>query len=267
MEQIFRRYDIPLFWDNRMDIRHVALIRGLLSALDAVYSKFDTEHVLALAKSPLLGLDYTAVLELENYCYTWSISKEQWLTTWDNNPRGISAAFSEEDKAELERINATAQAIMEPLRHPQAALQDADGLQFASAIYGFLMEIDAREKLRSAFASEGLLYEQILQQNNEAWDVLMDLLDTMANVLEGHILPLEQLCELFRMGIEASDFGTIPNTLDQVAVGTADRIRPNEPKVVFVLGMNQGEFPPQLTVVTSILKSISADFQEYSSLS
>ena len=247
MEQIFQRYEIPLFWDNRMDIRHVALIRGLLSALDAVHSKFDTEHVLALAKSPLLGLDYTAVLELENYCYTWSISKEQWLTSWDNNPRGISAVVSEEDKAELERINATAQTIMEPLRYLQAALQDADGLQFASSIYGFLMEIDAREKLRSAFASEGLLYEQILQQNNEAWDVLMDLLDTMANVLEGHILPLEQLCELFRMGIEASDFGTIPNTLDQVAVGTADRIRPNEPKVVFVLGMNQGEFPPQLT--------------------
>ncbi len=247
MEQIFCRYEIPLFWDNRMDIRHVALIRGLLSALDAIHSNFDSEHVLAFAKSPLMGLDYTSVLELENYCYTWSINKDQWLTTWENNPRGISGSVSDSDREELARINVTAQSVMLPLRHLKDALHDADGLQFASALYAFLEEIDAREKLKSAFASESLLYEQILQQNNEAWDVLMDLLDTMAAVLEGHILPLDQLCELFRLGIEASDFGTIPNTLDQVAVGTADRIRPNEPKVVFVLGMNQGEFPPQLT--------------------
>ena len=247
MDQIFKRYEIPLFWDNRLAIQHVALIRGLLSALDAVYSKFDSAHVLSFAKSPLLGLDYTAVLELENYCYTWSVNKEQWLATWENNPRGISGAFSDEDRCELERINNTAHMIMEPLIHLSDSLIDADGMQFSSAVYSFLLETNARENLKQAFVTDSLLYEQILQQNNEAWNVLMDLLDTMANVLNGHILPLEQLCELFRMGIEASDFGTIPNTLDQVTVGTADRIRPNEPKVVFVLGMNQGEFPPQLS--------------------
>ncbi len=246
MEQLFRRYDIPLFWDNRMDIRHVAVVRGLLEALDAVQTGFATEHILALAKSPLMGLEHTAVLELENYCYLWSIKKEQWCQPFTGNPQGISNRFTDEDKELLERINATASAIMPPLLHLKEALSDADGLQFAQAVYGFLEEISARDRLKAAFAAENLLYEEMLQQNNEAWDILMDLLDTMATILKDQITPLEQLIELFRMGIEASDFGTIPNTLDQVAVGTADRIRPNAPKVVFVLGMNQGEFPPKI---------------------
>jgi len=246
MEQLFRRYDIPLFWDNRMDIRHVAVVRALLEALDAVQTNFATEHILALAKSPLMGLEHTAVLELENYCYLWSVKKEQWLQPFSGNPQGITARLDDEDKALLERINTTASAVMTPLLHLKEALSDADGLQFAQGVYSFLEEVSARDKLKAAFATEGLLYEEMLQQNNEAWDILMDLLDTMAAILKGQITPMDQLIELFRMGIEASDFGTIPNTLDQVAVGTADRIRPNAPKVVFVLGMNQGEFPPKI---------------------
>lgn len=250
MEQLFRRCDIPLFWDKRMDIKYVALIRAVLEALEAVQSNFNSEHILAFAKSPVLGLDYPAVLELENYCYVWNINKAQWLSPWENNPKGISGSFSDSDREELNRINETTRAVILPLLHLKEALQDADGFQFASALYAFLQEIDAAEKLKAAFAGDDLRYEQILEQNNEAWDILMDLLDTMATILKDHRLTLEQFCELFRMGIEASDFGSIPNTLDQVSVGTADRIRPNEPKVVFVLGMNQGEFPPQLTEQT-----------------
>ncbi|MGN0664877.1 MAG: PD-(D/E)XK nuclease family protein [Negativibacillus sp.] len=246
LEQMFRRYQIPLFWDNRMDIRHVTVIRAVLEALDAVQSKFDTAHVLALAKSPVMGLEQTAVLELENYCYTWNIQKEQWLHPMVNNPKGMVSGLSDEDQAALDRINQAASSVLWPLLHLRDAMEDADGLRFASGVYAFLEEIGAREHLKAAFGTESLLYEQILQQNNEAWDALMDLLDTMAGLLKGHVLPLEQLLELFRMGIEVSDFGAIPNTLDQVTVGTADRIRPNEPKVVFVLGMNQGEFPPLL---------------------
>ncbi len=246
MEQLFKRYEIPLFWDARMDIRHVALIRGLLSALDAVAENYATEHILAFAKSPLMGLDTTAVLELENYCYTWNIKKEQWLHHFEGNPRGISPVFKDEDREELERINVLAEAVIAPLKHLKENISEADGLTFAQYVYGFLEEINAREKLAAAFGREDLQYADILQQNSEAWDILMDILDTMANILKDHILPLDKLLELFRSALETCDFGTIPNTLDQVSVGTADRIRPNEPKVVFVLGMNQGEFPPPI---------------------
>ena len=37
--------------------------------------------------------------------------------------------------------------------------------------------------------------------------------------------------------------GVIPQTLDEVIFGSADRIRPSRPKIAFILGANQGEFP------------------------
>lgn len=247
VDALFRQHEIPLFRDRRREIRSVALIRGVQEALEAVRCNFATEHMLALAKSPLLGLDSTTVLELENYCRVWRIQRQQWLSPFEGNPDGLSARPDPEQAQRLERLNACAAALREPLLHLKEALQEADGLAFAQGIYGYLEEIGAREKLRQAFGREDLLYEKLLQENSEAWDLLMDLLDTLAQLLKGRVLPLEQLCELFRLGVEASDFGTIPNTLDQVTIGSADRIRPNEPKIVFVLGMNEGEFPPQLT--------------------
>ena len=60
-------------------------------------------------------------------------------------------------------------------------------------------------------------------------------------------LPPAQLRELFVMSSLSSDIGSIPNTLDQVSIGSADRMRPNQPKISFVMGLNLGEFPPQLS--------------------
>ena len=39
------------------------------------------------------------------------------------------------------------------------------------------------------------------------------------------------------------DIAGIPQSLDHVTVGTVDRMRPAQPKVVFVIGAVQGEFP------------------------
>lgn len=68
-----------------------------------------------------------------------------------------------------------------------------------------------------------------------------------AHVLQEIPLSLEQHRELFLMAALSSDIGSIPNTLDQVSIGSADRMRPNSPKATIVIGVNQGEFPPQLS--------------------
>lgn len=75
----------------------------------------------------------------------------------------------------------------------------------------------------------------------------MELLDVFAHVLQEIPLSLEQHRELFLMAALSSDIGSIPNTLDQVSIGSADRMRPNSPKATIVIGVNQGEFPPQLS--------------------
>ncbi len=248
LETLSQQYGIPLFWDRRKDIMTIPVTAFVTEALEAVRSNFETEHVLAVGKNPLAGLPYVHVLNLENYCYLWSIKRRQWLEPFQNNPRGLVEGFTEKDLAQLEQINQTAAAVVHPLCQLKERIEHCTGKEFAQAVYAYLEQTNIRQNIQQfqKEGEEGLLYQEYLQTNEEAWNVLMDLLDTIYHVLGDVPLPLDTMVDLFIMGLRCSDFGEIPNTLDQVVVGTADRMRPDKPKVTFVIGLNQGEFPPQL---------------------
>ena len=74
LETVFARYDIPYFADRRVDIQVHPLVNGIFCALDAVRGRFDSEAVLALAKTCMSGIDAVEAGLLENYCFTWGVS-------------------------------------------------------------------------------------------------------------------------------------------------------------------------------------------------
>lgn len=49
--------------------------------------------------------------------------------------------------------------------------------------------------------------------------------------------------QMFSLIISSEDLGSVPSGIDNVQIGQADRIRTDNPKAVFVLGANEGEFP------------------------
>ena len=71
----------------------------------------------------------------------------------------------------------------------------------------------------------------------------MNLLDTLAAAIGPRRLPLRVLASLFDSGAAAIRIGEIPQTLDQVIVGTADRIRPTGIRSAYVIGASAGVFP------------------------
>ena len=75
------------------------------------------------------------------------------------------------------------------------------------------------------------------------WDLLMNILDQCAMVLQNTVLGCARFTDLLRRVIAAGQLTTIPQGLDQVTVGSADRMRPDRPKFTFVVGAVQGEFP------------------------
>lgn len=251
IEDIFPKYQIPFFLDMREDVQSIPVFSLLFSALDAIRSNYDTQDVLALGKNPLMGLEETKIAMLENYCFLWGVNHKLWLGEegFENNPRGLVENFTEKDNEELAEIRKTASAIIEPLKTLKERIEYPTGKEFAQALYQFLLETKAKERLEENAGKVGSGEEEqrTLRLNQGAWDILMDLLDVFSHVLKEIRLPSEQLRELFQMAALSSDIGSIPNTLDQVSIGSADRMRPNHPKVTIVIGANQGEFPPQLS--------------------
>ena len=241
----FPRYGIPYFVDAPSDMENQPLIGAVLTALEVLRSGYDSQTVLTLAKSPLLGLDAEAVARLENYVYLWGIRGGAWRLPFAANPRGFSDAYTPEDEAFLAEINDLRRRITEPLQKLMEAVSGGFGRGFAHGIYGFLQEIHADEQL-TAYAQrlpQGAR-EAFLDENAQLWDMLMGVLDVFGQILGSVKMPWRRLCELFRLAAEGAELGNPPRTLDQIIVGKADRIRPGAVQTVFVLGANEGIFPP-----------------------
>ncbi|MEG2039394.1 MAG: 3'-5' exonuclease, partial [Oscillospiraceae bacterium] len=115
VEDIFERYGIPVFADKRDDLLAVPLVRGILAALDAIDKGFETQSLIAFAKSTLMGLSALEVASLENYCYIWNTKGAAWKNEFTANPNGLSDRFSDKDRKQLDEINVTRDKLIKPL--------------------------------------------------------------------------------------------------------------------------------------------------------
>ena len=150
----------------------------------------------------------------------------------------------ERDREQLEALNGSRSAVVEPLVRFAQRVAEADGEEMALAVYRLLEDVQAAEHLKelaARLAADGR--PELAERQLRLWDVLMAILDQSALVLKGCRLRHTRYAELLRLVILANDIASIPEGLDEVTVGAADRIRAEEPKVVFLLGAAQGDFP------------------------
>ena len=75
----------------------------------------------------------------------------------------------------------------------------------------------------------------------------MDILDKLATISDDQNITVKEFYKLFNLMIMNEDLGNIPSGLDNVQIGSADRIRCNNPYAVFVVGANEGEFPQSVS--------------------
>ena len=83
----------------------------------------------------------------------------------------------------------------------------------------------------------------LAEQQGRIWDLLMDILNSLATVCGDEKISVKEYSKLFRLMIANEDLGTLPSGLDNVQLGSADRIRCDKPYATFVVGANEGEFP------------------------
>ena len=119
------------------------------------------------------------------------------------------------------------------------------GRQFALALYTWLggqKSLPAR--IRAQIETLEELAQPVLAAHAERlWEQVMQILDRFALALGDQSMPASQLEEMFTLLCRTIDMGTLPQSLDAVTVGSADRIRYSAPRAVFVLGANEGVFP------------------------
>ncbi len=238
----FQKYDIPYFMDIPMDIYTRPVVRLISCGIDCVIHRFDREYLLSMMKTGLLSLTETEIAEFENYLYIWNIDGKDLTKAFDSNPSGfeLMSQSDEEKLAEIERIR---KYVVTPLVEFAETCKNAKGLDIAKALYKLLTAYDVQKSLDNLFNTNN--EEMLLEAKEEVrvYNLIIEALEKLVAVAGKKQLTLNKFKEYFAFKVSDLTLSSIPRFQDQVSVGTADRVRLNEPKAVFIIGAIEGEFP------------------------
>lgn len=235
---------IPLFFDRRMSIEYSPAVRFVSNALTLCRGKWQSENILTLLKTGMInGISAEDIALCEEYALMWELYGERWKSEFTSNPDGLEGQITEEGALRLEKINAVRHRLCTLLLPFCEKMKDSSGRERAQYIYE-LLECAGTAQCMISLCEELPTQDSQIQQ--QVWDVLMNILDR-ATCIEGEKkLPLDEFTDMLSLMISSVTVGQIPQGLDEVTFGAADRVRTSEPRATFILGASQGSFPKEV---------------------
>lgn len=233
VQRVFSAYGIPYFTDVKRSLAQHPAAMQLIAALRACDSGFAPEHVIEFIKG---GMAPVTPDEAERF--------ENLLLMRGFYGSSLREEFTGDDAA-LEDVR---KRVMEPLTELAERVSRRSGEERARAIHAFMERLGVYEKQRELCASlheKGLLREE--EENAQVVNTILEVLDQVFVITGDEKLKLSRFISVLREGFAAYEVGVIPTTADQVLVGSMDRTRSREVRLLFVLGMNDGLFPKKRT--------------------
>lgn len=234
LKPAFERYDIPYFLSIERSVLHTSLMIFFSTLLDIMSrKKYSSELIFRFLKCRLLGIDLTDISMLENYCYKWSIDEDAWtesFTAPDDN---------------LEMLNNLRIQIITPLEALRSRLDiSTSAIEICKSLYNFLEKCGAEHYT-------SVLINNLIKDNRDyeaaeikrLWGCLIDILDSTADTLKENTITFSKISSIIKSMIGRINYSVPPQTLDSVTAASARTARLSSPKIVFVLGANEGDFP------------------------
>lgn len=227
LRRVFRRYEIPHFLDHRESISHHPLAELTRGAIRTVAFNWKHSDWFAVLKCGLVHVQDLDELENEALARGWEGG------AWKN------AFRIPKDLPREERLNRLRARILEPFSNLAATLgirpsseQLVSGLRTLWNNLSVEKQLDAWTQERSGATVHSTVWEQL-----NSW------LDDLALAFPGQQLSLGEWLPILEAGLMSLTVGVIPPVLDQVLIGTVDRSRNPDLKLLFVLGLNERIFP------------------------
>lgn len=241
VEEVFARFDIPVYVDHTRGILGNPFTSYLRSALQILLQDFSFDAVFHYLRTGLAGFDREEVDRLENYVRRFGIrGRKKWseaFTYREENPEGEEASL-----AALEACNAMRVRLLEQLAPFLVSLKTADDM--VRALYEFLVANEIQNKLsayENRFREKGDLSRA--KEYGQIYPLVIDLLDQMEGLLAGEEMTLKEFADILDSGLMEITVGTIPQNVDRIQVGDIERTRLKQVKVLFFLGVNDGNIP------------------------
>ena len=241
---------IPAFTSFRRDINEFEAIKLIYTAYSVIRG-FRREDVITYAKCPFSGISRSECDEFEMYVDKWQINGRRFTDgdVWSMNPRGYTTKKFEDTEKTLIRINKVREKIVKPLSALAMKVEAAKTVrEQANVLLSFLLEIKMERALDERAEKLSLMGDTALAEENSAlWKIICDTLDTLVSVLGDAPSDAETFLSQLKAVFSATDIGRIPSFVDQVTVGSADMLRLYEKKHIYLIGVNAGQFPSNVS--------------------
>ena len=241
VEEEFAKFGIPIYLDHTRGILRNPFAEYIRSALQIVLQDFSFESVFHYLRTGLTGVSAEDVDRLENYVRRFGIrGQKRWSSIFiykEEDKEGEEAALRR-----LEQYNAMRETLMEQLTPLLQPVHTAG--EMVRGLYDFLVQNELQQKLahyERRFRKEGDLARA--KEYGQIYALVIDLLDQIYGLLSDEKMERREFADILDSGLAEISVGTIPQNVDRVLVGDIERTRLKQVRVLFFMGVNDGNIP------------------------
>lgn len=261
LEREGKNYEIPMFMDRTRGIRLNPFIEFIRSGLKIVTMNFSYEAVFHYLRSGLADFRPEEIDKLENYVLALGMKgRKKWSEAF---VRGAGNIGKEEQVLLLEELNVLRERLIQQLAPLLVKKRTAE--EQIEALYDFITAAKAQEKLaffEKSFREAG--NPEKAKEYAQIYRLVMELLNQIYELLGKEELTLQEFADILDAGFDEIEIGIIPGGVDRVVVGDMERTRLKQVKVLFFMGVNDGNIPRSSTG-GGILSDIDREFLQGSS--
>ncbi len=247
VETEFGQLEIPCFLDRTRGIVLNPMIEYIKSALQLYIKDFSYDTVFHFLRSGMADISKEEIDELENYVIrTGARGYRTYSRLFTRRTEELQGNAEESEQAEektMERLNRIRQQFMDAVEILHMGSQEKAG-DYVSHLYDFLEQNQVQQKLlnyQQQFEKEGDLSRA--REYAQIYRLVMDLLDQVYELLGEEEISRQEFADILEAGFGEITVGTIPQNVDRIVVGDMERTRLKQVKVLFFLGVNDGNIP------------------------
>ena len=240
VSRIFQKYEIPVFMDEKRNALTHPFVEFLRAFLKMTEENFSYESVFRYLRSGFSGVSTEEADLLENYCLALGIRglkkySEKWIRFAKNQ--------TEDD---LAKVNTVRAKLYDSVKDAVSVLKGRETtiLQKCTALFEFMERLHIEQQLagkEQEFLEQG--EAAAAKEYHQIFRVIMEFLEKYVELMGEESISLEEFSELLDAGFSEVKVGVIPPGSDRVVVGDLERTRLKDVKVLFFLGMNEGNIP------------------------
>lgn len=241
---------IPAFYAEKTDLSSLPMIKLILTALRIINHNWQQSDVITHLKTGLCPFPAEDIDAFESYVTTWRLRGKDFLREeWQMNPDGYVAGDRMSARAVqlLASANRLRAELVPPLLRLSEGLENAANVpEMCRALYRYLEEIHVKNQLRESASRDfarGDSGKIRAEETLRLYGTVLDVLDQIATAMPEDRLSVKEFTTALKLMFDHTQLAAIPDTVDQVLIGSASMLRTEEPTCAILLGLYEGGFP------------------------